>query len=55
MCEYNLKNPIWDIFLRKGPKKEYEFILKNVVVEFEFKSWGINEFRIKNLLCGGLF
>ena len=31
------KNPIWGIFLRKGAKKkEYELILKNVIVEFEF-------------------
>ena len=36
MCEYNFKNPIWGIKKGGKNKKEYELILKNVSVEFEF-------------------
>ena len=58
MCEYNLKNPIWDIFLRKeAKKKEFELILKHVKVEFEFtlRIGDVNECRLKKITMGAYF
>ena len=48
MCEYNFKNPIWGIKKGGKNKKEYELILKNVSVEFEFalRVEDTNDFEI---------